>query len=984
MLKLNNNFLLKINSIAIFLLLFIASNANSQSLPIFDSPQSRAWADSVMKQLSLKQKIGQLFMVDAYSDRDSLQVAQINTLIDSSYIGGIIFFKGGPIREAVLTNNYQSRSKVPLMIGMDAEWGISMRLDSTIRFPRQMTLAAGNNAAAVYAMGKEIGIECKRMGIQINFAPAIDINNNPLNPVINSRSFGEDRDQVTRLGTMYMKGMQDQGVMACGKHFPGHGNTSSDSHLTLPIVQSDKIEMDSMELMPFRSLIKDSLASVMVAHLYVPSLDSTANRASTMSSKIVTDLLQHDLGFRGLIFTDALNMKGVADYYQPGELELKALLAGNDVLLYSENVPKAISRITLAVQDSEIAAAEIDRRVRKILMSKYWSGLNNFKPIDTINIYNDLVTDGAQWLNYQLYDGAITLLSNKNNFLPLSTNSHDRFASVVINDTVNNPFQQMLNRYAKVDCFSSSKDATTFSMDSLITVLNTYDRVVVSIHNTSTNAAKNFNITDNMLYIFGKLANLKTTVACVFGNAYVLGKLEGIDHQNAVILSYEDTYLPQLITAQKLFGASSFTGKIPVSPTAAFPRLTGDSTSSNQVLKYSLPQDCNINSSALAKIDSIINKAIADSVFPGCQVVFSKDGKIIYDKSFGYHTYDHSQIVKNSDLYDIASVTKIAATALATMLLVDKHKLDPDAKISKYLPEFKHSNKRELTLRELMAHQAGLQTWIPFWKSTVDSSGLNKKYYRTSSEKNYTTKVADSLYILNSYPEIIWEKIIESPVDVPGKYVYSDLDLLIMQKIVEKISAKPLDEFVNENFYQPLGIWRTGFLPRQRFDKSEIIPTENDTAFRHQLIQGYVHDPAAAMMGGVAGHAGVFSNAESMAVLMQLLLNNGVYGGKHFIKEETINLFTSTAYPGTANRRGLIFDKPEPDSTKSNPTAKSASANTFGHQGFTGTCVWADPDQQLVFIFLSNRVYPSAENNKLAQRNIRTDIMQVVYDAIKK
>ncbi len=968
------------------IILFIVLNpirTNAQFTPVFESPASKHWADSVLNTLSYQQKIGQLFMVEAYSNKDAAHIAQVKMLIDSFAIGGLIFFQGGPIREVVLTNYYQSISKVPLMIGMDAEWGISMRLDSTIRFPRQMTLSAGNDPQEVYQMGLEIARQCKRVGIHVNFAPSIDINNNPLNPVINSRSFGENRDQVALLGGMYMKGLQDGGVMACGKHFPGHGNTDTDSHLALPTVQSNRVELDSMELMPFQKLIHDSLGSVMIAHLFVPALDTTANQASTLSHYIVTDLLKKEMGFNGLVFTDALNMKGVSTYYEPGELEWKTLVAGNDILLNSQNIPKSVERIHLGIQNCEIEQSEIDFKVRKILMSKYWSGLNEFKPIDTTNIYSDLNKTEINWLNYQMYDNSVSLLRNKNNLIPLKTFYRDCIASVVISDTINNVFQQMLNRYAKVDCFAVTKDASKQFMDSLIEKLSDYDRVVLSVHNTSTNATKNFNITESIEYFVTKLAHNKNTILCVFGNAYVLGKFEELDHIPSVILAYEDTYLPQYLTAQKIFGGSKFKGRLPVSPAANYKSGNGLSPSEAGVLNYTMPEAVGVTSNKLSNIDTIVKKAIADTVFPGCQILVALKGNVIYNKSFGSHIYGNSVPVKNTDLYDIASCTKIFASGIAAMLLVDKHKLNPDAKISKYLPELRKSNKKDITIRELLSHQAGLQSWIPFWKSTVDSNGINNLYYRKVADNNFSIPVADSMFIRNDYPDSIWSKVIDSPLETPGKYVYSDLDLIIMQHIIEKVSGKHLDDFVTDNFYKPLGLWQTGFNPLERFDSSTIVPTELDTAFRHQLVHGYVHDPAAAMLGGVAGHAGLFSNAQALAVIMQLLLNDGVYAGRRYLKSETIEAFTRQAFPGTENRRGMVFDRPEPDIKKPGPTAIDASSMTFGHTGFTGTCAWADPESGLVYIFLSNRVYPSANNNKLAKLNIRTDIMEEIYKALK-
>jgi beta-glucosidase-like glycosyl hydrolase/CubicO group peptidase (beta-lactamase class C family) len=970
--------------IYLILVLLIASNSlkvKGQSSPIFLNNQSKNWADSVLSTMSYTEKIGQLFMVDAFSNKDQVHVDQITALIDSFKIGGLIFFQGGPIRQAMLTNYYQQRSKIKLMIGIDGEWGLSMRLDSTMRFPRQMTMSAGASSDDVYKIGKEIAKQCKRMGIQINFAPDIDINNNPLNPIINSRSFGQDKNKVTELGNGYMRGMQDEGVLACGKHFPGHGNTDSDSHLALPLVTSTLPEIDSVELMPFRKLIQDSLASVMVAHLNVPAIDTITNQPSTLSYKTVTGLLKGELGFKGLIFTDALNMKGVADFFTSGDLEVKALKAGNDVLLYSQDVPKAIEKIHLAIQNCDIEQEEIDAKVLKILMAKYWSGLNNYHKIDTLNLRQDLYNSQAQWLNYSTYDKAPTLLRNKNEILPLSTYYKNGIASLVINDTINNNFQQQLNKYAKIDCFSIDKEASSDSIEACFKRLLRYDRVIISIHNTSTNATKNFNINDNIKMMFKNASEIKDGIICVFGNPYVLGKFN-LSDANCLVLGYEDTYLPQIQVAQKIFGASSFSGRLPVSPPGIYSVGMGMSPTTLPVLKYSLPEAIGINTESFSPIDSIINKAILDSVFPGCQILAAANGTVFYNKAFGYHTYDKSVAVSTNDMYDIASVTKIASTALAAMYLVENHRLNLDEEASHYLRELRKSNKKDITIRQIMAHQAGLVAWIPFWKSTVDSQGLKNNIYRSTVSDSFSVRVADSIYIRNDYRDSIWQEIINSPVETPGKYVYSDLGLIILQHVIEKITHRSLESFVTDSFFKPLGLWKLTYHPLENTKRDLIVPTEYDSLFRKQLIIGDVHDPAAAMLGGACGHAGIFSNAQALAVIMQMLLNDGVYGDKRYFKKETIEQFTNVAFPLSSNRRGLLFDKPDADS-KQSPAASSASLSTFGHQGFTGTCAWVDPESGLVYIFLSNRVFPSAANNKLAKQNIRTNIMEVFCRALK-
>lgn len=945
--------------------------------------EASRWADSVLNTMSYREKIGQLFMVATFSDYDQTKPELIDSLICNYHIGGLMFLKGTPLREAQFTNRYQRLSKIPLLISMDAEWGVSMRLDSTIRFPRQMTLGAMANDTLIYAMGKEIGRQCKRLGIHVSFSPDIDINNNPANPVINTRSFSDNKNDVAQKGLLYMNGLQDNNIVACGKHFPGHGNTDTDSHFALPVINQPAAEIDTMELMPFRKLIDNGLASVMVAHLFIPSLDTT-NQPSTLSRTIVTDLLKEKLNFKGLVFTDALNMKGAGTDYNPGSHELKALQAGNDVLLYSENVSASVEQIHYAIQNCDITQEEIDEKVKKQLMVKYWAGLNNYNAIDYTNLISDLNTPDAQWLNYRLYRDAMTVLFNKDETLPVKELTTT--ASLVVNDTVGNPFQVMLNKYADVKTYRMEREVSNKVMDSLITELKKYDRVILSIHNTNTKAASGYGVSDQTDKMIDALSGKTKLIVCLFGNTYCLNRLPGAKKADAFILSYEDTHLPQLLTAQIIYGSMGSNGNLPVSPSGDYRKGDGFCLRDAQLrMKYTLPQEENYAPAKLAAIDSIAAAAISAHAMPGCVVLVAHNGKVIVEKAYGCKTYENKEPVKTGDLYDIASVTKIAATALAAMKLYDDGKIDLDKKISKYLPELKHTNKKDIVLRDMLAHQAGLKSWIPFYQKTMADTVPYSHLYRKLQEEGFATKVADSMYIQDGYDKIIWKEIMDSPVEAPGKYVYSDLGMLIMQRIIEKVSDKKLDGYVEENFYKPLGLHNLTFKPLEKnIARDKIVPTELDTVYRKQLLRGTVHDPAAAMLGGVAGNAGVFSDASSLAVIMQMLLNYGTYGGKRYIDSATVALFTARQFATGTNRRGLFFDKPEPDAHANGPTAISASPAAFGHTGFTGTCAWADPENKLVYIFLSNRVYPDAANKKLAEMNIRTEIMQKVYEAGSK
>jgi len=946
----------------------------------FYTNDAKIWADSVYDKLNYFERIGQIFMVAAYSNKDASHIHEIDSLIQKYYIGGLIFFQGGPMRQAELTNHYQSISRVPLMIGIDGEWGLSMRLDSTIRFPRQMTLAAANNDSIVYAIGKDIARQCKRLGIHINFAPVVDINNNPANPVINSRAFSDDKQWVAHLGSMYMKGMQDEGVLACVKHFPGHGNTNSDSHYTLPIISQSYAEMDSMELYPFRSLFNQGAASVMVAHLFIPSLDSTPNRASTLSPRIVTDLLKKDLNYDGLIFTDALNMKGVSNYFSPGELEHNAFLAGNDVLLFSENIPAAYERIHYAIQNCEYEENILEQRVKKILMAKYWVGLHRAGTIDLNNLSNEISANALQ-LSDKAFGSAVTLLKNDQQ-IPFSFDESEQIVSLVINDSLNNLFQNYLREYGITNTFSLNRFSSDSEVNRVVERVNGFKKMIISLHNTSTLSANDFNVPKWLGSFMNRLNSKMEITFVVLGNSYILERINGLARCSAVVLAYEDTYYPQQKCAELLFGAASAKGRLPVNTGQQYKRGLGIDfvPSFNQCLGRSQWEEGGIDAEVEPKIDSIVNASIAMKAFPGCQILVARNGKILLEKSYGTKTYDGNFLIGNNDLYDIASVTKIAATTLAIMKLHEEGKIDIHKKASRYYTPLRKLNKRNITIEQLLTHSSGLKSWIPFYQATLKSGKPSYDLYHFYPDPNYTVRVCDSMYLLGSYTEKIWQEINESPMSETGQYVYSDLNMLLLQKIVEEVSDESLDTFMLNNFYNPLHLERLTYLPREKFKLEEIVPTEFDSVFRKRLIHGDVHDPAAAMLGGVGGHAGLFSNAYSLAVIMQMLANKGIYGGIRFLDEETIELFTQRYYKSGNNRRALGFDRPIDDRSKSGPTAASVSEHTYGHTGFTGTAAWVDPDANLVYIFLSNRVHPNSANNLLAEKNIRTNIQQLLYD----
>src|SRR5258706_679796 len=673
---------------------------------------------------------------------------------------------------------------------MDAEWGLAMRIDSTIRFPRQMTVSAAGLNSYIYNMGSEIARQCQRLGVHINFAPVADINNNPLNPIIGSRAFADDAASVTNKSLLYMKSLQNYHLLACAKHFPGHGDTDTDSHLSLPVIRKTFSQLYTLELIPFRKLISECVASIMVAHLFMPAIDSSENTASTLSNKIVTGILKDTLKFEGLIFTDALNMKGVSSYNFPGELEVKALLAGNDVLLYSENVPAAVEAIKKAIEDKKISEEEITGRVKKILLAKYWAGLSECQLVDTTNLYRDLNTPEALLLSRKIYESAVTVLKNKEEILPLQNLDTLSIASVMMGDSINNAFDAQLKLYAPVKSYTSSSNATKEYFDFLLGSFEPYNLVIIGLHKVMMNAAKGYGIGKDEADFISTLAKNKKVILCVFGNPYSITRLENIESLEALILAYEDMPLMHELAAQAIFGGEVPGGKLPVQVSSEFPKgaHTGFTFLKPLRLKYSLPEDAGMQSAKLSQVDSIVTAAIKAKAFPGCRVLAARNGIVFYNKSFGYFTYDSLEKVNNSTLYDVASVTKVAATALAVMSLYESKKIDLDKPLSLYLPSLKNSNKKNMIVRDVLAHQAGLKAWEPFWKKTMKDDIPNPSIYQNVQSKKYSVQVAQDLFMRNDYKDSLNKWLLETPLGERGKYVYSDFGPILMKQLVERLT----------------------------------------------------------------------------------------------------------------------------------------------------------------------------------------------------
>lgn len=953
--------------------------------PPFWAVESK-WVDSVFNSLTPDERIGQLFMIAAYSNKDNKHVREIRELIEKYNIGGLIFMQGGPIREAKLTNYYQSKAKTPLMISIDGEWGLAMRLDSTPQYPKQMTLGAIQNDSLIYFMGKQIAKECKLMGIHVNFAPDADVNNNPNNPVISMRSFGEDKYAVVRKAHMYMAGMQDEGVMATCKHFPGHGDTDSDSHKTLPTIKHSMERLDSLELYPFKELFAQNVASVMVAHLNIPALDTTKNQASTLSKNVVTDLLINKMQYKGLIFTDALNMKGASKYVTPGLIEAKALVAGNDVLLFSENVPLAIAEIKKAIANGEITQEAVDAHCKKILKAKFWCGLDKKQHVHDRTIAKDIKTKASDSLNKLLAEASITLLQNQNAILPLKRDDAMKVAVVSIGNDEKDVFFASFNTYNKASYFGLSHKARKKERDTLLARIKKYDLIVLSVNKTNNRSNENFGITPESLKLIDSITQIKPTVSVFFTNPYLFAKVNGLNNHKAIVEAYEYNRFSQKAAVDALFGAIRLDAKLPVTA-GSFARNTGIALEKTTAMQPAVPIKAGgaTSKKKLSEIDSIALQGIKDECYPGCQIVAMKDGVVFYKKNFGRFTYDpYDSRVTDSTVYDLASLTKVLASSLVLMKLVEENKINLDSTLGKYLPELKGSNKDSIVIRKMITHQAGLQAWLPFYMRTINNKTheYKKGYYQDKPSKAYPTRVAENLYLKKGYTDSIYKKIIESKLEKPGEYLYSDLGYYFIMRIAEKVTGVPYDKYVQDNFYKPLNL-NLCYKPSEHFNLKNIAPTENDTKWRKQLVKGDVHDQGAAMLGGVAGHAGLFGTASDVATLMQMLMKKGKLNGITLIDSAIVNEFTQQCSYCPNNRRGLCFDKPELDEKKDSPVTKNCSPLSFGHSGFTGTFAWADPANGLVYVFLSNRVYPDAEKNKLAKSGIRGKIHRLLYEAVE-
>jgi len=984
-------------SMRIVLILFVffifCCELNAQKQPnLYENVDQKAmnqWVDSIFDTMTLDEKIGQLFMVIA-DPRSTYHTRILNNIKDQK-IGGILFSSGNLSDQAASINLYQKNSRIPLFISFDGEWGLAMRLKDTPLFPRNMMIGAIQDNELVRLYGKEVARQCNELGVHINFAPVLDVNVNPANPVINTRSFGENQYLVAEKGLAYSDGLEEMKVISVGKHFPGHGDTSKDSHHTLPQINHTRARLDSIELYPFVQYIQAGYAGIMTGHLSIPALDNVTNLPTSLSPVIVSDLLTDELGFQGLKFTDALVMKGATG--GKNSVCVESLLAGNDILLSPEKPVSEFAAVKKAVEMGIIDRKTIEERCLKVLRYKYIAGLNRYKPIQTNGLKSRMDSPYTDWLIQKLNAEAITLLKNEQDLLPIKQLGTKKIAVVSFGESASTNFQQTMALYNKFDFFQLGSEANS---SGLFAKLKNYDVIICAIHSNK--------VTDYSA--LQSLANQKEVHLCFFISPYQLSRYkQSILSSKSVVLAYENTKYAQKAAAEVIMGGLPAKGKLPVTISGLFEYGTGLTTEKGR-FSYQHPMEVGMSETVLRKIAAIAKEGIENQAFPGCQVFVAKNGVVVYNESFGYFDYARTHPVQNTDVYDLASVTKATATVAGVMKLYDSGKFGLQDNLSQYIPELRNTDKEEISIKNTLFHQTGLPSFYPFYQLLIDRNSYtgnlysNKRdltyrilydkntYMRTDFEfhsdmvsqapvKGIETQAASNFYVSDNFNRVVVQKIADIKLRQNNNYLYSDLNFALLKELIENISGQPLNSFLEKEIFANLGAYSTTYLPLNKFDKEKIAPTEHDEFLRNQILIGYVHDEMAAVMGGVSGHAGLFSNANDLAKLLQMFLNNGEYGGERYISQATARTFTQTKSP--TSRRGLGFDKPD---EKIRSTSEKAPASTYGHTGFTGTCFWVDPDNKLIYIFLSNRVYPSRTYTKLSELGIRPRIQDVIYESM--
>ena len=971
-----------------------------------DQVAMNAWVDSVFDSMSPEARIGQLIIAAVTpSDNDATREL-VRRLVTQNMVGGLIYENSTIADQAAVTNLAQSLATVPLMITIDGEWGLGMRLKEVPNFQRNLILGALDNDMLLYEYGREVARQCRRMGIQVNFAPVLDVNDNPLNPVIGDRSFGESPELVARHAIAFARGLEDGGVMAVGKHYPGHGASSEDSHKTLPVINKTLQEINTCELVPFRRLSDAGRSAILTAHLLMPSIDG-GKAPTCLSADCVNTLLRGEMGFNGLIFTDALNMKGATQMLK-GSACVNALLAGNDVLLMPENIGAEIAAVQRAVSSGTIPQQMIDERCKKILRYKYALDLTAPQRVNTSNLVSDVNSQQAAVLKRQLTAGSITVIKNNDNILPVHNLQSRRIAVATIgneNGTAST-FTRRCADYAQVKRFDLSKAGTASALAEQLHDGH-FNTIIVEVgeDNEANRAA--------LETVVKKCKNVIVALTCKPYEIKNYGKVITNKHVKAVVLTYQNNTLAEDYAAQTIFGGNAAGGNLPISLSFDGKKTRFDAGHGIHYpatrLGYSIPAEVGLDNRLTAQIDSVCRLGVQQHAFPGCQVIVARHGKVVYKGSFG--TIDYSSTVKVDDntLFGLASVSKATGTISGVMKAFDDGKFRLDDKASEYIPGLRGGDKEDITFRDLLYHETGMPASLDMWKMMMDPNTYSGTLIAGAEDATHTIKImngawghkdakmrtdilskvktdkfniaiADGLWGGRVTYDSIMNRMYHAKLG-KKKYLYSCCNFSLLADAVQRMTHSPLNYYVNNYIFAPLGAYHTMYRPLSKFSRDEIAYTEKDTYLRRQHIHGYVHDELAAFSGGVQGNAGLFSNANDLAKLFQMWLNGGTYGGVRLLKASTVETFTTQKSPNS--HRGLGFDKPVVGNPDASNTCAEATPETFGHTGFTGTCFWVDPKNDMFYIFLSNRVSPTRNNPNFGRISARSHIQSLIYRAIK-
>ncbi len=930
------------------------------------------WVDSVYSSMNIDQRVGQLYSVWTASRYGQAEINEIKHIIDKYHIGGLIFSLGSIDDQIISHNIFQKQSNIPLLISMDAEWGLGMRLEDGFSFPYNITLGAIRDDSLIFNVGQRIGEHLKKMGVHLNFAPVSDVNTNPKNPIIGARSFGENKFNVSKKSIKYIEGLNESGVLAVGKHFPGHGDTRKDSHFTLPVLNYDSTRIDSIELYPFKQIINNGVDGIMTAHLKVKSLDD--KMITTLSRKIINDLLKVDLGFEGIVITDALDMKAIVDYSKGNYPDVDALIAGNDILLMPTDLKKSISEIKKAVLDGRVTEKRLEDAVKKILKTKYKVGLNKYKPIPNNNIKDQLNSHEDYALFEKLAEKSMTLIKNERNLIPLSLDKNLKVGLVNLGNYNSETFHNYLNNFRVVEKIDISdlkkiKDAN-----------KRYDKIIVSVHKADKSPFEDYKLSKNEISIINTLKKNNEIIFVIFSNPYTLLDIN-LNGFESVLVAYQNSNVFQKKASEAIFGANDIDGVLPVTIGKSYEEGTSIVIKKSDILSFDHPINLGVDMNKLNKIDSLINHAIKNKMTPGAQLLIAKNSNIIYHNSFGYKTYEKKHEINNNSIYDLASLTKILVSVPLLLKEFTHKNFDLTTKLADWFPEMDLKDKKNLSVKQLFSHYSGMKSWIPFYKKTIDSVTNKRidKYFSKTKSKDFPFQVLDELYIKN-YNDTIFNEIVDSELSDSLTYVYSDLPYFLLKFYLEKTYKTSLDTQIKEFIYDKIGSSSLTYKPTIFSPNNSIVPTVIDDYFRFDIVQGHVHDMGAAMMDGVSGHAGLFGNSLDVAKVLQLFLQKGSYSKKIFFDEKNFNLFNFRHFEDEKVRRGIGFDKPELNTDDPN-TCGCVSESSFGHYGFTGSMVWVDPEKEIIYVFLSNRTYPDESNNSLSEFNIRTELQKIVHEA---